>query len=192
MLIQMLIQQPRMLAAIVDNTPGWVWALLAGLLALGVSQLFPRRVSRLRAAVVPVAMAGFALFGIATAFAGTGQPGRTVAAWLCAAAGSAMVALWLRPAAQPGSRYHAPSGQFDLPGSAMPLVLILGIFLTKYTIGVQLAIQPALARDATFALTVAAVYGLFNGIFAARLLRLWYLTRHREPIPDAIGVHPET
>jgi len=35
MLANLLIQQPQMLGAIIQNTPYWVWALLAGLIALG-------------------------------------------------------------------------------------------------------------------------------------------------------------
>ena len=59
----------------------------------------------------------------------------------------------------------------------MPLGLILGIFLTKYFVGVELALQPALARDSSFALQIALLYGVFNGLFAARALRLWRLVR---------------
>jgi len=42
---------------------------------------------------------------------------------------------------------------------------------------VELALQPALARDSGFALQIAALYGVFNGLFAARSLRLWKLVQ---------------
>lgn len=65
----------------------------------------------------------------------------------------------------------------------MPLALILGIFLTKYLVGVELALQPALARDSDFALQIAALYGVFNGLFAAlRALRLWKLVQRSAPL----------
>ena len=32
MLLNLLVQQPQMLGRIIENTPDWVWALLAGLL----------------------------------------------------------------------------------------------------------------------------------------------------------------
>jgi hypothetical protein len=54
----------------------------------------------------------------------------------------------------------------------MPLALILGIFLTKYLVSVELVMQPGLARDNTFALQIATLYGVFNGLFAARSVRL--------------------
>jgi hypothetical protein len=87
------------------------------------------------------------------------------------------LALWLQPAAPSGTLYAATSRSFYIPGSAMPLGLILGIFLTKYFVGVELALQPALARDSSFALQIALLYGVFNGLFAARALRLWRLVR---------------
>ena len=59
----------------------------------------------------------------------------------------------------------------------MPLVLIVGIFLVKYAVGVELALQPALARDGTFALQIAVLYGLFNGLIVARALRLGRLAQ---------------
>jgi hypothetical protein len=46
MLIQLITQQPQMLGPIVRITPPWVWGLLAALLALGLSQLRSRNVSR--------------------------------------------------------------------------------------------------------------------------------------------------
>ena len=56
---------------------------------------------------------------------------------------------------------------------------LVTIFLTKYFVGVELALQPAQARDGGFALQIAALYGVFNGLFAARALRLWKLVPRR-------------
>ena len=76
-----------------------------------------------------------------------------------------------------GTTYDPARRQFQLPGSWVPMALIMGIFLTKYFVGVELALQPALARDSSFALQIALLYGVFNGLFAARALRLWRLVR---------------
>lgn len=177
MLLNLLIQQPQMLGPIVQNTPYWVWGLLAGLLGLGASQLRDRTVSLARALAMPLAMAGLSVYGIASAFGRAGQTGAAMGIWLAAAACIAGLALWLQPAASHGTLYAAASRSFYIPGSAMPLALILAIFLTKYFVGVELAMQPALARDGSFALQIAALYGVFNGLFAARSLRLWRLAR---------------
>ena len=73
MLLNLLVQQPQMLGRIIENTPYWVWALLAALLWLGGSQLLARNVSLVRAMVMPVAMTGLSVYGIASAFGAAGQ-----------------------------------------------------------------------------------------------------------------------
>lgn len=177
MLMQILIHQPRMIGTIVEHTPTWVWVLLVALLALGVSQCLPRRASQTRIAVLPVVMTAFALIGLITAFVGIGQRVSATALWLVCTAGCTALALWLQPDAPADTRFDGTTRHFELPGSALPLLMILGIFLIKYLVGVELAMQPAMASDLTFALGVAALYGLFNGVFTARFLRLWRLTR---------------
>jgi hypothetical protein len=91
-------------------------------------------------------------------------------AWLAAAAVPVTVLL-MRPLPA-GVRYDAARREFALPGSWVPLALILGIFSVKYATGVTLAMHPALRVDPTFALAVATLAGLFSGIFAGRTLRL--------------------
>ena len=178
MLIQILLNQPQALGTIVKNTPSWVWGLLAGLLWLGASQLRNRSAGLVRALVMPFAMTAFSLYGLASAFGGSGRIGTAIGSWLAAAIAVTALGLWLRPAAPTGTRYAADSRRFQLPGSAGPLLLILGIFLTKYLVGVELAMQPGLAREGAFALQIAGLYGVFNGLFAARALRLYKLVRH--------------
>ena len=159
MVFQIVSHQPQMLLNIVRNTPYWVWSLLTGLVALGSSQLFARRASLLRICIMPVAMTAFAIYGLVAAFANTHRVFSTATAWLLATVCSAVLALWLPPAAPAGSRFDAPSQTFELPGSAVPLLMILGIFLTKYIVGVELALQPSQAQDPTFSLGVARLYG---------------------------------
>lgn len=170
MLIQLITQHPEALGSIVQRTPAWVWGLLAALLALGISQLFDRQLTLGRVIVTPIAMLGLALYGIFSAFGNGGHLGAVTLTWLIAIAAS--IAVMLRLSAPAGTAYDAHDGQFSVPGSAVPLLLILGIFLVKYIVGVELAMQPAQARDASFALPIALMYGAFNGIFAGRALRL--------------------
>jgi hypothetical protein len=162
-----------MLLRILANTPPWVWGLLAALLALGISQMFTRTASLARVMALPAAMTGLALYGIFSAF---GTAPATLLAWCAAAAALALPALLRRPLPA-GTRFDAATRRFHLPGSPLPLLLILGIFLTKYVVGVMLAMRPALAAETNFALLVAALYGLFSGIFLGRALRLWRLAK---------------
>ncbi|MEO7939170.1 MAG: DUF6622 family protein, partial [Burkholderiaceae bacterium] len=57
----------------------------------------------------------------------------------------------------------------------VPLVLIIGIFLTKYAAGIELALQGSLIYDSHFVWGLASLYGLFSGAFLARGWRLWRL-----------------
>jgi len=179
MLIDIATHQPQMLLSIVRQTPPWVWGLLAALLALGLGQLRPREVGLPRVLLMPLGMAAYAVYGLASAFGA--NPGSALAAWLLAALLVAGASLLWRLQAPAGARYYAGEARFHLPGSSVPLLLILGIFCTKYIVGVELALQPTLVRDTAFTLQVAALYGLFNGIFLARAARLWRLARQGSP-----------
>lgn len=173
MLIQLIAQQPQILGPILKNTPTWVWGLLATLLALGFSQISTRRVSAVRMAIMPVAMTGLSLWGTVSAFSQSPLFGYVLLAWTACAA--LMLGLIAPRAAAPGASYDAATRSFNVPGSWLPLALILGIFLTKYGVGVELAMQPALAHDGQYSLIVGGLYGLFSGTFAGRAARMWRL-----------------
>jgi hypothetical protein len=164
-----------MLLQILGNTPLSVWGLLLGLIALGVSQLFTRTVRLRRIALMPIAMAGLSIYGTVSTFGGAPE---VLISWL-AAAWAAVWAAWQLPMS-PAIRYDSSMRQFTLPGSWMPLMSIIGIFLVKYIAGVALAMQPALAHNAAFGLVVAFLYGAFSGIFIARAARLLRLTWRQE------------
>jgi hypothetical protein len=169
-LFSLLLNQPQAAGAILRGTPPWVWGLLAGLLALGLSQARDRTASLTRIAVMPVAMTIFALWGLVSAFGASAMFAAVLAAWLAAALVPALaIGLQGRPA---GVRYEAQARRFTLPGSWVPMALIAGIFLTKYAVGVELALQPNRVIDTSFALAVAAIYGAFSGVFTGRALRL--------------------
>lgn len=175
MLLQLITQHPQALGSIVSRTPTWVWGLLAALLVLGASQLFHRRASLLRVSVMPIAMTAFSVYGMVSAFGATPRSATAMALWLAAAATTTGLALWWRLAAPTGTRYDAANRRFELPGSAVPMALIVGIFLVKYGVGIEVAMQPTLPQDSSFAIGVALLYGAFNGIFVARAVRLWRL-----------------
>jgi uncharacterized membrane protein len=168
-----------MLSQIAANTPLWVWGLLAGLLALGFSQVRDRTASLVRITVMPVAMTGLSLWGTATAFGASPLFGYTMLAWMFATA-VALAVVIPRPVAA-GTSYDPATRSFALPGSWVPMLLILGIFLTKYIAGVNLAMHPELARDGLFTLAAGTLYGLFSGIFAGRAARLWLLVHRDAP-----------
>jgi hypothetical protein len=175
MLIQLLLQQPQALGAVLKNTPPWVWGLLTALLVLGLSQVRSRQGSALRMVLMPVVMTGLALSGTVSAFGRSPLFGYVMLAWLAGAAASG--ALIARRSPPAGTAYDRTRRNFTIPGSWLPLALILGIFLTKYMVGVDLAMQPQLAQHGLYPLAVGTAYGVFSGVFAGRSARLWRLAR---------------
>jgi hypothetical protein len=173
MLIQTLIHQPQMLGPILEHTPVWVWGLLTGLTALGLMQIRTREATLVRVSITPVAMTALAIWGNVSAFGAAPSFGWVMLTWLATAA--AMFAVFAPTAAPRGTRYEAASRTFHIPGSWIPMAMIVTIFLVKYGVGVDVAMNPALAYDSQYALGVAAIYGLFSGAFIGRAARLWRL-----------------
>jgi hypothetical protein len=171
MLYDILLHHPEALGAMIRGTPAWVWGLLAGLIALGASQLRDRTASLLRVSLLPLGMTALSAWGVWSAFGHTAIGAEVLAVWIG-------VAVAVTAAVAPGrasATFDPSRREYRIPGSVVPLLLILGIFMTKWLVGVQLAILPRLAADAGFALPVAALYGVFSGLFAGRAARLWRL-----------------
>jgi len=156
-----------MLRQILLHTPAWVWAVLAFLLYRGLLASADREIALKKTLLIPVVMLGLSLQGMASAF-GTDMIG--LPAWFgCMLAGTALA--WR--AFNGGSMTAYPArGTVFLRGSWAPLALMMGIFCTKYTVGVLLALHPGLRQSALFSLGVCAAYGLFNGIFIGKALRV--------------------
>lgn len=168
-----------MLMQIVKHTPPWVWGLLAALVALGVSQSLPRRMTVRRATVVPLVLLGLSLAGVVTTFPQAALPLAAWAAGIAVALGIGSGIVQAR-----GARWDAASASFHVPGSWLPLALILALFVIKYGVGIALAMQPGLVRETSFDVAVGTAYGLFSGLFLARAASLWRLAR-RAPQPAA-------
>ena len=183
LLTTLLSQHPSAIVDIVRGTPAWVGALLAALIVLGWSATRERSASPARLALLPATMLGLALWGVQSAFAASGRLAELLLLWVACLA--AMLALGLRGAAPAGTTWNVGARRFHLPGSWAPMALILGVFLVKYTVGVQLALEPTLARDAGFALAVTGLYGLLSGWIAARTLRVLRLQKSTAPLVAA-------
>ena len=164
-----------MLNQIVSHIPVWVWPLLLALLWLGLSQSVTRNVTLRRITIMPLVMTSLSLLGTVGAF---GANSGVLAVWLVGAAVSATVVLQQPLSDQ--TRYDSWTQRFTLPGSWVPLLLILGIFVTKFAVGAATGLQPGLRGNTEFSLGVAAVYGAFSGVFLARSGRLWRLAHGAE------------
>jgi hypothetical protein len=177
MLIAMLIQQPQMIADVLRATPNFVWGLLAALIWLGLSQARDREAGLARVSLMPVVMTGFGIWGMVSAFGSSPMFGYAMLMWMFMLSVSFALIGTMRPPR--GAEYHPATRTFFLPGSWAPLLLILAIFVTRYVVNVDIAMQPALARDGQYTLIVAALYGLTSGIFVGRTARLLRLAADR-------------
>lgn len=156
-----------MFIAVVHNTPFWVWGLLAGLVALGLSQTRTREVSLTRLTVLPLALLGLSFAGVVGAF---GRMPLALAAWGTGVAVALTLGRRLVATRRAAASQHR--GFVVVPGSVLPLVLILALFGVKYFAGASLGMHPALASDSGFAAGCSLAYGVFAGLFAARALSL--------------------
>jgi hypothetical protein len=158
----------NMVVQIVANTPPWVWVLLAFLLFLGIRALRPGTAPLWRIAILP---AIFCVWGVSGLFSlHTPTLGR-ILPWLAAIAvgvGIGMAISRLQPI-----RADKTHGLVRVPGGPLTLVLILGIFATKYVFGVLHGMSPALFAEPRYWLTEIVLSGTLTGMFVGRFIGLW-------------------
>jgi hypothetical protein len=164
-----------MLQQIVVNTPVWVWALLAFLIYRGMLASVGREIALRKIFLIPAVMLGLSLQGIATTF---GANALAASSWLaCTIAGAGLAWQLFR---DDSIAAHPDRGTIFQQGSWAPLMLMLGIFFTKYAVAVMLAFDPGHKQHALFVGAVCALYGLFNGVFIGKVLRIMSLYRHAQ------------
>ena len=149
------------------HTPVWVWFLLATLCLIGYQQTKTRQLSVQRLVILPLMMLGLSLLSLKNSF---GFQASVFALWL----GSLLLSTWLlysRHSSADGS-YDEGSGLMNVRGSWLPLMLILGMFLTRYILNAGLAMHAELAQLLTFNLSIATAFGVLNGAFLGRVLGL--------------------
>jgi hypothetical protein len=159
-----------MLMQVILHTPKWVFAVFFLLLWLGARQLVGNNVGLNRVTLMPVVMGALSVYGVVSVF---GDSLGALLGW--AAAAAVMLALVLQRPLPASTRYDATQRRFHVAGSPVPLLLMMGIFLTKYVVGAALAMHPELRQNAVFGLAIPVLYGAFSGVFAARAVRLWKL-----------------
>ena len=161
-----------MVLLILQHTPVWVWGLFAALVAIGFSQTHDRDVSVFRLTALPLLLVALSLSGVLRAF---GHMPIAFAGW---GAGLAFALGFVRQhMAVRGAAWLRDTQRIRVPGSWLPLGLIVGLFTVKYLAGASLAMVPALASEPVFAGGCSLLYGLFSGLFLARALSLRRLAR---------------
>jgi hypothetical protein len=153
--------------AILSGTPVWVWVLLAFLVSRGLKALKGGTAPLSKLAIVPVVFTGW---GIMHLIHEPSANWHTALAWIIGAALGLAVGVAL--AQSGGMTVDREAGTVTLPGSAVPLVLILLTFASKFWLGVELATTHA-GADSMFVLLDGLVSGVTAGIFAGRFLVYW-------------------
>lgn len=161
-----------MILSILEHTPVWVWALFCALLALGIAQTRTRQVSAARATILPILMIVLSLSTVLSAFS---LVALACVTWVVGFFVSLVLAGEVM--AVRGASWSSQERYFRVPGSFVPLTLILGLFVTKYMAGVVLAINPSLAANIRVVIVLSLVYGAFAGLFWARARSLRSLIR---------------
>ena len=156
-----------MIAQILSHTPLWVYALFFVLLVLGLIQTRTRTVRKIPALLLPAGMIAISLAGINSSFGFTTIP---LVAWGMAVTIATVVGYtFFRD-----KRIHceAPDGKFFIPGSWVPLVVMMAIFFTKYAYAVMNSFNAEFISAPMFIGALAAVYGLLSGYFSSRAVNL--------------------
>jgi hypothetical protein len=151
---------------ILANTPPWVFALLAYLIWQGRQALRSRTQPIWRMLIVPLV---FLLMGLLRLVTARGNGLEPVLAWLVAA----LLFAWLGFSRKPRLlAVDRTSGTVTGPGSAIPLVRNITVFVLQYAIAVATAMK--LEPHAAVAIIGHAVSGASAGYFSgwtAALLR---------------------
>ncbi|KHK50190.1 tat pathway signal sequence [Ralstonia sp. A12] len=156
---------PESITSIVSHTPAWVFVVFAMLIALGLRQTQPRVVSRRRLIVLPVVVAMYSFYGVVMASHGSAL---ALVAWLTAIA----AAFLLTRLVPPSGAVSESAATVRVPGSWVPMVVILSLFTARYAYNVMLAIHPDVLQSASFMTLFSALFGFLGGLLLSRSVLL--------------------
>lgn len=157
---------------IISNTPVYVWAILAFLAFRGIKSSVDREARVRSVVIIPLVMLGLSAHGILSGF---GAEPQVIAAWIATIAVGAAVS-W-NMVSDKNVRILADKGTVFYRGSWGPLVMMMAIFVMKYIVNVALHVNPALHTNMQFALISTALFGLFNGLFLGKMLRVLIMNK---------------
>ena len=156
------------LAAIIQGTPVWVWVLLVVLLSCGFKAMNSGTAPLSKLAVVPLIFAGW---GIAHLVFDPLAGWSSVIIWIVGAfagiAGGVFIASRTRFIVDPAAN------TVILPGSMLPLALIIATFAARFWLGGEMATATDLSSLGVYVLIEAAVSGIVTGVFGGRFITYW-------------------
>lgn len=153
-----------------QHIPIWVFALLIGLIALGLVQTRTRHVRKQRLLGINIALTVFTLVGVIQQWRLTPWLALSLLSW--AAMGLLVAWVFGQGAAPVNAAFDHETRRFTVPGSWLPLALFMTIFACKFAVGMTTAMAPELLDSLSAAIGISALYGLLSGILNARAWRL--------------------
>lgn len=157
---------------LLSHIPTWVFAVFGLLLFLGWRQARTRVVVPGFVIGVGLAMVAFSLWGVLSAFSGVGS---AIAVWALALA--LTIGAGGRLLAPRGMAHAQAPGRVQVPGSWVPLALMMAIFGLKFMLGYEAAVGTPLVPQSAAGLAVAAALGLISGSFLTRALAVHRFSR---------------
>jgi hypothetical protein len=164
----------RTAIAILTNTPPWVFALLALLIWQGCTALRPSSQPLPRMLIMP---AVFFLMGLSRLVLG-GKSVDLLLVWTASAAAFSALALYTGPRSV---TVDGETGRILRPGSVVPLVRNLTVFVLQYAVAVVTAMK--LGASWEVAAAGQAVSGACAGYFLGRTIALLRAYRARIVAP---------
>lgn len=152
---------------ILAHTPAWVFALFLVLLVFGLMQARTRAVRRQPALLLPAGMIALWLAGIVSSFGPQLLP---LMAWGIALIASSLAGCVIFRDKRIG--FNRAAGKLLIPGSWVPLGVIMAIFFAKYVYAVLAAFDAHIIHAPGFVMALSALYGVLSGYLAARGLNL--------------------
>jgi len=160
--------------AVLTNTPPWVFALLALLIWQGCMAMRPRSQPLARILIVP---AVFFLMGVSRLVLGA-RSIELLLIWLASAAAFAALALYTGPRLV---TVDGETGRIQRPGSVIPLIRNLTVFVLQYAVAVVTAMK--LGASWEVAAAGQAVSGACAGYFLGWTIALLRSYRGRATAP---------
>jgi hypothetical protein len=182
-------KETAMIMSVLQHTPVWVWILAAVLVRLGTLQARDRTVSPWLTAAVPILFIALSLSGVVRGAGGSGAAAPYAAALSLAAWFAGFVGVWSlghRRLAVHSARWLDAERRIHVPGSWLPLFLMVGLFAFRYLSAVAAALAPALSRDPRYLVGCNLIFGAFAAVFWIRsrsLRRLVPASDHRADDP---------
>lgn len=155
-------------ATIIQGTPVWVWVLLVFLLSRGFKALSSRTVPLSRLAIIPLIFTAWGIVHLAlNPLAGWSAVIVWMAAALAGIAAGVFMAGKTRFVVDPGAN------TVMVPGSALPLALMIAIFAVRFWLGFHMAMATNASLLGVYVLIGAAVSGIVAGVFCGRFITYW-------------------